>query len=333
LKFLVIVAGAAALASAFMPASAQAEKIKIAIASRSMNYAPYFVPLAKGYYKEEGFTEVELIDAGGGVATPAQISGEIDFNTSASAALSAVLKGASLKIIYFPWDRIPYQVYVTDPALKTLADLKGKQVGIQSRGDTFEVAMRMALKQEGLDPNSVIYSALGVGATRRAALAARSVPAAIISPIDANVLRASGELKDSRMIYDLGEKVQLPLTGTAVRTVDIEKNRDRVKRFLRAVSKGMAYTAAFRDATVDIVMSYNKGADRDSIAATYDETLAGRTEYGAISEKLMRQEADVRAEIINVPKDKIPPLEKIYDFSIVRDATNELQREGWKPTR
>ena len=47
----------------------------------------------------------------------------------------------------------------------------------------------------------------------------------------------------------------------------------------------------------------------------------------------MRQEADVRAEIINVPKDKIPPLEKIYDFSIVREATQELQREGWKPTR
>ena len=325
-----MLAGATALA--IVSSAAQAEPVKVAIASRSMNYAPYLVPLTKGYYKEEGF-EVELIDAGGGVATPGQISGDIDFNTSASAALSAILKGASLKIIYFPWDRIPYQLYVTDPAIKTLADLKGKQVGIQTRGDTFEVAMRMALMQEGLDPNSVIYGALGVGAARRAALAARSMPAAIISPVDANAMRAAGEMKDSRMIYDLGEKVQLPLTGTAVRTADIEKNRDRVKRFMRAVTKGMAYTAAYRDATIDIVMSYNKGADRESIAATYEETLAGRTEYGAITEKLQRQEADIRAELVKVPKDKIPPLDKIYDFTIVRDASQELQREGWKPIR
>jgi NitT/TauT family transport system substrate-binding protein len=330
MSFRSIWAGVAVLAVA--ASSVHAEPVKIAIASRSMNYAPYFVPLSKGYYKEEGF-EVELIDAGGGVATPAQISGDIDFNTSASAALSAILKGAELKIIYFPWDRIPYQLYVTDPAIKTLADLKGKQVGIQTRGDTFEVALRMALKQEGLDPNSVIYSALGVGAARRAALASRSIPAAIIERVDANAMRAAGEMKDSRMLYDLGEKVQLPLTGTAVRTSDIVKNRDRVKRFLRAVTKGMAYAVAYREETIDIVMTYNKGADRESMAATYGETLAGKTEDGAITDKLQRQEADVRAELVNLPKDKIPPLEKIYDFSIARDASRELQREGWKPIR
>ena len=323
---------AAAAIAALMSAAApgQAETVKVAIAAKSMNYAPYFVPLAKGYFKEEGF-DVELIEAGGGVATPAQISGEVEFNTSASAALSAILKGAALRIVYFPWDRIPYQVYVTDPKIKTLADLKGKQVGIQSRGDTFEVAMRMGLIQEGLSPDSVIFAALGVGPTRRAALAARSLPAVIISPIDANVLRSQGKLGDSQMIYDLSEKVRIPLTGTAVRLANLEKDRNRTKRFLRAVHKGMMYVAAHREAAIDIVMSFNKGADRESIAATYDETLAGRTGDGSISEQLQRQEADMRAEIVKTPKDKIPPLDKIYDFSVTREAWQELKQQGWKP--
>jgi NitT/TauT family transport system substrate-binding protein len=316
---------------ALAPCPGEAETIKVAIASRTLNYSPYFIPLAKGYFKEEGFDVVELIDAGGGVATPAQISGEIDFNTSASAALSAILKGAALRIVSFPWDRIPYQVFATDPKIKTLADLAGKQVGIQTRGDSFEVAMRMGLIAEGLNPDSVIYSPLGVGATRRAALASRSIPAAIISPIDANVLKATGQMGETRMIYDLSEKVRIPLTGTAVRLADIEKNRDRVKRFLRAAHKGMEYAATYREAAIDIVVSYNKGADRASIAATYDETFLGRTKDGTITAALQRQEADMRAELVKQPKDKIPPLDRIYDFSMAREAWQELQQQVWKP--
>ena len=71
-----------------------------------------------------------------------------------------------------------------------------------------------------------------------------------------------------KMIYDLSEKVRIPLTGTAVRLANLEKDRNRTKRFLRAVHKGMMYVAAHREAAIDIVMSFNKGADRESIAAT-----------------------------------------------------------------
>jgi len=331
MRKILLLAGALALAP-LAAGAAEPEKITMAIAARSMNYAPYFIPIAKSYFKEEGF-EVELVEAGGGVATPAQISGKIDFNTSGSAALSAMLKGAALKIIYFPWDRIPYQIYTSDPSIKTIQDLKGKSIGIQTRGDTFEVAMRTALVQEGMDSNAVGYTALGFGTARRAALASGSLPAVIISPIDANWLRGAGQLHDARMIYDLGKNVQLPLTGTAVRTADLEKNPDRVKRLLRAVSKGMLYTAAYRDASVDIVLGFNKGGDRNAILETYDETIAGRTPDGSISEKLQHQETNMRAELVKLPKDKIPPLDKLYDFSLTKEVAQELEAQGWKPTK
>jgi ABC-type nitrate/sulfonate/bicarbonate transport system substrate-binding protein len=116
-----------------------------------------------------------------------------------------------------------------------------------------------------------------------------------------------------------------------VRLADIEKNRDRVKRFLRAAHKGMEYAATYREAAIDIVVSYNKGADRASIAATYDETFLGRTKDGTITAALQRQEADMRAELVKQPKDKIPPLDRIYDFSMAREAWQELQQQVWKP--
>ena len=88
----------AVLAMAVSPSPA-ADKVKMSIAATSANYAPYFVALEKGYLTEEGF-DVEIVKAGGGTATPAQLSGEIEFNTSGATALSAILKGAPLKLVF-----------------------------------------------------------------------------------------------------------------------------------------------------------------------------------------------------------------------------------------
>jgi NitT/TauT family transport system substrate-binding protein len=304
----------------------------MSIAANAMNYATYFIPIEKGYFKEEGF-DVEIVQAGGGVATPAQISGEIDFNTSASSALSAMLRGAPLKIVYFPWDKTIYQIWSVDPAIKSLADLKGKSVGIQTRGDTFELGVRIALKNEGIDPGAASYTPLGFGNARRAALAAKSLPVVVIAPEDVEWLKSSNQLGDARMIYDMYPKIGMPLAGTSVRTADLEKDRNRVKRFLRAVDKGMIYASTFPEETVQIVAKFAKRSDPASIRATYKDTMVTKTEDGSISTELQRQETDLRAELIKVDKSKIPALDKLYDFSVASDAWKELTAEGWKPTK
>ena len=54
----------------------------------------HFVALEKGYFREKNLT-VEYIRAGGGVATPALLSGGLHFSTSAGSALSAGIIRAS----------------------------------------------------------------------------------------------------------------------------------------------------------------------------------------------------------------------------------------------
>ncbi len=71
-----------------------------------LDYAPFYLGTDKGYFAAEGL-EVELVGAGGSVATPALISGDVQFSGSPSAAISAILKGAPLKIIYVMRDRPP----------------------------------------------------------------------------------------------------------------------------------------------------------------------------------------------------------------------------------
>ena len=83
-------AGALAAGGAPVAALADNQTIRMTMASTTVFYAPYIIAIEKGYYGEEGLTPIVTI-AGGGVATPAQISGSIDINTSATAANTPIL--------------------------------------------------------------------------------------------------------------------------------------------------------------------------------------------------------------------------------------------------
>src|SRR6185437_7965520 len=95
-------------------------------------YAMYHIAADKGYFAAEGL-DVEVVVAGGGVATPALISGDAQFTGSPGAAIPAILKGAPIKLVLVTQGHPSYQLWASDPAIKTLADLKGKQVGVITR--------------------------------------------------------------------------------------------------------------------------------------------------------------------------------------------------------
>jgi hypothetical protein len=41
----------------------------------------------------------------------------------------------------------------------------------------------------------------------------------------------------------------------------------------------------------------------------------------------------VRAELLDVAPDKVPPPEQVYDFSVIREVIAELKAANWHPTR
>jgi ABC-type nitrate/sulfonate/bicarbonate transport system substrate-binding protein len=68
-------------------AASAEEKIRLSVAAVTGSYMDEFVAIEKGYHRDEGLA-VEMIRAGGGVATQALIAGDLHFSTSA-APLSA----------------------------------------------------------------------------------------------------------------------------------------------------------------------------------------------------------------------------------------------------
>jgi NitT/TauT family transport system substrate-binding protein len=303
------------------------ERIKVSFASDTAVYAPFFVALDKGYLAEEGI-EVEAVQAGGGAATPALISGDLNYSTSAATSVSAILKGAPLKVIFTNADRPMDELWAITPDVATLADLAGKTVGVQSRGDTMEIETRLVLMQHGLDPNAVGYSAVGVGGQRLAALQAGAVAAAILTAAEAVELRDA--LPQGRLLANVREEVQMLYMGVATTDAELEGHRDRAKRYLRAVVKGREYAKAFRDETIDVLGQHNQAA-RKANEIDYDLTLPALTEDGSIAPEIQRRDTALRAEINGL--EQYPGPDQIYDYSLVQEIYAELRASGWRPTR
>ena len=79
--------------------TAAADSIRVSYATLSAAYMDHISAMDKGYFREEGLN-IEVIRAPGGVATPGLLSGQFQFSSSASSAVSAAVRGGPVKIVY-----------------------------------------------------------------------------------------------------------------------------------------------------------------------------------------------------------------------------------------
>ncbi len=325
-----LAAGLLGFLIAVAPAVA-ADNVKLTLAATDPVYAPYLIAIERGYYREDGI-EVEIVNAGGGTATPALISGSVQFSTSGASAVSAALKGAPLKVIMTAADRLPYKLWSTKPEIKTLADLAGKAVGIQSRGDTFEVAMRQLFIMNKLDPNSLVFTPLGFGRTQRmAVIESGSLPAVIISNLDEVALRANKIQFKGNLLVDIFQAVRIPYNGLAASDEMLRKNPDLVRRFLRATMKGTLFMRAKADDTVTILAKYNPKTPRELLRDGLAETQDSLAVDGMVSEAAQIAEIQIRSQILAIPADKIKPPAAVFDYGPLQKVVGELRASGWKP--
>ena len=317
------------LALAASAAAAQAaDKVRLTIPVLSeVDYAPFYLGTDKGYFAAEGL-DVELVGAGGSVATPALISGDVQFSGSPSAAISAILKGAPLRIIYVARDRPPYQLWASDPAIKTLEDLKGKQVGVVSRGDTHENAIHLLLMAHNIDPGAVAFTALGFGTGRVAALNAGSLPAASLTIEDIEQLKRT---PNQHMVADTWHEVQMLVGGIVVNERMLKADRPLGLRFLRALIKGERYMHANEAGTITAMLTHNPNVARDNVTKVYRELVPGNTADGTLPPKVQQAMLDLYADILGMPHDKERPIAEAFDFSLLAEVDRSLAASGWKP--
>jgi len=247
--------------------AAAEEKVRFSVAAVTGSYMDEFVAIEKGYHREEGLA-VEMIRAGGGIATQALIAGDLHFSTSAGSALGAMLRGAEVKVIYTNIDRPGYQLWSAQPELRSLKDLVGKKIGVTSRGDTQELSVRLLLRKHGINPNAVAYIPVGFGGTRLAALQAGTVDAVPLGAGDFAQLKQP----KGHMLGDTEKEIRFAYVGLAVSNRLLARQPNLVERFLRTVVKEREYARRNREQTIPIIGKYTQ-RNREFNEIDYDSTV------------------------------------------------------------
>lgn len=244
--------GAVAILSATQAgAQTPKKKVRIVVGTQVLNisYPTLNLPLALGYWSDEGY-DVEITP----LAPPAQtiallIAGQADFaQINASVAVQAQsLNSQPVKLVVNN-GVIDWSIGVLeDSPLRSITDFKGKTIGVFGLGSGGVAILRAYLKEKGIDPDKdVKFIATGAGAPAIDALKSGRVQGLMFW---ASAM-AGFENAGLKMRYLRGEDWRtLPDFSIAAMSKTIESD----PKMVEAIVRGMAKASEFAFANPDCV--------------------------------------------------------------------------------
>ena len=251
----IALAAAVVLAVTALPVTAFAEKkdstddkiltkITLNEVAHSIFYAPQYVAIEKGYFKDEGLDLTLITGFGADKTMTAVISGEADIGfMGAEASIYAYQEGATDPVVNF--------AQLTQRAGNFLVareempnfkweDLKGRKVLGGRKGGMPEMVFEYILKQNGLDPQDDmnIDQSIDFGSTAAAFSGGLGDFSVEFEP-SATALEKEGA---GYVVASLGvDSGYVPYTSYSAKTSFMEEHPETIQKFTNALQKGMDY--------------------------------------------------------------------------------------------
>ena len=300
------------------------EDIRVSFASFGVIYYPHLIAKGLGFYQDEGLN-IEIIAMPGGLATQALVAGDLHFSTSSGSSLNASLRGIKLKVVYVNLDRPLYRLWSWRDEIRKVTDLRGKGIGVASRGDTMEGAANLLLRKHGMDPaREVIWVALGTSG-RLTSLLAKSVDSAVLGFADSHLLQTRGH--PVHEVANIGKEIKMLYTGLATSEELLVKRPDLVRRFIRATVKGREFLKRYKSQSLALGKKYDRSPD-DVRNADYEATMEMMTAEGTEDFETQKSDIDIGRRALGIQKEVAP--QQVFDFRYVREVYKELREVGWE---
>lgn len=302
-----------ALISLFSVASvASAETVKVGIPSLTVTMLPFAVARERGFFQQEGLT-VELVLMPAALNIKVLLSGEIGYASTVGSAVVAAVRGIDVRVVMLFVDR-PLLDLVATPEINSIADLKGKVIGISSRGGLHDVAIRRMLQQSGIDPAQTTLLAVGGQGAMLASVMSGRISAGLLNPPH-NFLGYREGLKN---LGFAGNFIRIPSTGLVATRDKLERAPEQVRRMARALARARAFARDHKAQVVPILKKFLQLDDEDLTAKIYDyhkkaESMDGRIDAALAAETIRdaRQAEGIAREI---------PVNQVFDFSYLEAA-------------
>jgi ABC-type nitrate/sulfonate/bicarbonate transport system substrate-binding protein len=290
------------------------DKIRIAYPGPGAQFIPLQLAQSKGFLKDDGL-DAEFIRMAGNLPSSALVNGDIDY--SAAVAVWATLLGLPLRVVacYVPSSPV---ALIARPEFKSVRELKGKPIGVQSFGGALNVQINMILRHFGLDPERDVKFIVTREVTSRLAAMKQGLIAATAGAPPSDQL---GMKMGFVVLAKAHELFNYPNSGLVTTMKKIKERPDEIKKVIKAGIRANNYIRTNREGTIQFLMSQQK-IDREIAAATYDSVHKAFNEDGSVPEDGLRLVIEEAKKSVKV--DRQVSVSDVADLSILREAQKEL---------
>ena len=215
---------------------------------------------------------------------------------------------------------------ICEPDIKSIAQLRGKTIGVMSPEGSLAVVAREILRKNGLDPvKDVNLVTMGGDEVRFPALQTKSIQATLFN----TAMSLKAQKEGYRKLGTASEYANLVEGGLATSVDKIKTQPDKIFRFVRGALKGLSYYVTKRKSAIKYMMDNLRMHDRELVSSIYDIQTRLVLKEGYSDDKVLQSMIDDMKRTTKVQRDI--KVADIFDLSFVKKADAELKASGWKP--
>lgn len=308
------------------------ETITLGLPTSTTSFANADAAVAEeqGFFKEQGL-EVETRNFGSGVdISQAVVAGDLQIGASSiEPVVQAASQGANFSIIGSYADRLTVSM-VTPKSIQSVADLRGKNLGIQDVGAFREVMTRMVLQSASLTPEDVKYRPVEANAYIGSLLSGQISSAILQAEQTVEVMNQDAGFRELVDLYKIEPDYYY---GTYF--VDkkwLSENEETAVKFLTAITKAHRFMYENREETVSIVAKTTQFKP-DVINSAYDKLLEKNGVF-PVNEGLEEDRLNYtlnKMVDLGLLKGKKPSLSEVVDRGPISKAVGKLGEQKGDP--
>ena len=309
---------ASLLVGLFAPTrSLGADRVRFAYPAKSLNYLPITLGRDKGIFQAENL-DLQMILVASTIQVAALTTGDIDFSGAQSQVMAGAARGLAVKVVGFLTIKPSFWL-MAKPEIKSMAELKGKIIGITAIGSSTDTLARFLVSKNGLVPDrDVAFLGTGTTANILTAMKAGTVDAGVLSP----PFNAFGKQLGYRTLAYFGDYVEQSLSGLGTSDKMIRDRPELVRRMLSAMIKSLRFIQQRPADTIQFI-AREWGVDAAAADELYKSMLPAFSKDGGMEEKGIRDALKRETERMNWKEET--PLSRVLDLRLLREVQREIK--------
>jgi NitT/TauT family transport system substrate-binding protein len=294
-----VLAGCASSGSAESGSSADdasLTKVSVAYSSPGASYSDLYLAASQGIFASNGIdVDLRALNSSSQII-PALLSGSVDIAVgSATDTTAAIMKGSELTIVAVTRPVFNLEVYA-DPSIKTIADLKGKKIGLTSPGSQSDQALTAMLEKNGMTRDDVEPTFVKSIPGELAALQSGAVSAILAQP-------PQGVEAINNGFPVLAELTDIPFPSAAVVVANqfVKDHPELVDAFVKSEVESLQLLQTDKEDVVAAIKQYSGVKDDKAADYAYDFFKDVWTTDPTVDPDLIQQAFDITAATTGDP--------------------------------